>query len=162
MARRTLSANELRRLAEAVDGVRDQPAYIVWGEHGPEVKTHVAKGDDVMAECRTNNVVSGRRRFTSITVDPPFVDASGAPVTDIASRFDAMFWSESAVEKFALPYYLRYHTPAEVDEIRTLFDQPSVYALMHLPLSNCFYVASARTDGKTLEVLTPEELRAAL
>lgn len=162
MARRTLSANELRRLAEAVDGIRDEKAYVVWGESGPEVKTSVEKGDDVMAECETRNVVSGRSRFHSIIVDPPVVDGSGRRVTDFASRYDAMFWSEAAVEKFVLPYYLRFRTPADVDTIRTLFNHPSVYSIVHLPLTDCIFLTSARTDGKAIEALTLEELRAAL
>lgn len=160
MARRTLTANELRRLAEAVDGVRDEPAYIVWGANGPEVKTSVGKDDDVMAECRTPNKVSGRRSFRSITTDPPIVDATGTPITDIASRYDAMFWSEAAVEKFVLPYLLRYTTPKEVDEFRALYDQQDVAAAVHLPLSNCDLVVSAQAAERRFQVLTPEELRA--
>lgn len=162
MARRTLSANELRRLAEAVDGIRDTKAYVVWGANGPEVKTSVAAGDDVIAECETNNVVGNRPRFRSIGIDPPLVDRSGRPVKDLASHYDAMFWSEPAVEKFVLPYYLRFHTPAEVDAIRSAFNHVSVYAVIHPPLSDFLCLSSARTDGKTLEALTLEELRAAL
>ena len=161
MARRTLSANELRRLAEAVDGIRDAKAYVIWGASGPEVRTSVKPTDDVMAECETRNVVHHRRSFDSITIDPPVVDGRGRPVRDLAKRYDAMFWSEAAVEKFALPYYLRFRTPAEVDAIRTAFDQASVCAMIHPPLSDCLYLSSARTDGKTLEVLTLAELRAA-
>lgn len=162
MARRTLSANELRRLAEAVDGVRDQSAYIVWGANGPEVKTSVGRSDDVMAECETNNIVRARATFDAITSDPRIVDDTGAPITDFASRYDAMFWSEAAVEKFVLPYYLRFRTPEEVDEIRTLFNHPSVYSILHLPLTDCIFTSSARTDGRTVEALTAAELRAAL
>lgn len=160
MARRTLSANELRRLAEAVDGVRDQTAYIVWGKSGPEVKTSVEKGDDVMAECRTPNVVRGRRTIRSITIDPPLVDGSGTPITDVASRFDAMFWSEASVEKFVLPYLLRAYTLAEVEEILKLYEQQAVSAIMHLPLSNCYFAVSTQANEKQLELVTPEELRA--
>lgn len=162
MARRTLSANELRRLAEAVDGVRDRSAYIVWGANGPVVKTSVGQSDDVMAECETSNVVGNRPKFTSITIDPPLVDDRGTPVTDFASRYDAMFWSEAAVEKFVLPYYLRFRTPKQVDEIRTLFNHPSVYSILHLPLTDCIFTSTARTKGRTLEALTAAELRAAL
>jgi hypothetical protein len=162
MARRTLSANELRRLAEAVDGIRDRKAYVVWGADGPEVKTRVSATDDVMAECETTNVVRGRSRFDSISIDPPLVDRGGKRVSDVASRCDALFWSEPAVEKFVLPYYLRFRTPRQVDTIRDLFDQPSVYAIMHLPLSGCVFLASTRTEGRTIEALTQEELQAAL
>lgn len=162
MARRTLSANELRRLAEAVDGMRDQPAYIVWGANGPEVKTGIGRGDDVMAECETSNVVRERPRFTSITVAPPVVDDSGTPVTDIASRYDAMFWTEAAVEKFVLPYYLRFLTPADVDVIRVLFNRPLVYAIAHLPLTDCIFLTSVRTGGKRIEALTLEEMKKAV
>lgn len=162
MARRTLSANELRKLAEAVDGIRDTKAYVVWGASGPEVKTSVTSADEVMAECETHNVVGGRPRFTSITTDPPVVDHSGRAVHDLASRCDAMFWSEAAVEKFVLPYYLRFRTVDDVNAIRSAFNSRAVYAIIHPPLSDCVYLTGARTGGKTLEALTLEELRAAL
>jgi len=126
------------------------------------VTTSVKTGDDVMAECETDNIVGARRHLRSITLDPPVVDATGAPMRDFATRYDAMFWSEAAVEKFMLPYYMRHRTPAEVASIRDAFNHASVCAYIHPPTSGIIALTSARTDGRTLEALTLEELRAAL
>jgi len=148
-------------IAEAVDGVRDTKAYVVWGRTGPEVRTQLEPGDDVMVECETDNAVKRRARLAAITLDPAVTDGAGRPVTDIATRYDAMFWSESAVEKFVLPYYMRYRTPAEVGRIRGAFDHPSIYAMVHPPASGVLLMTSIRSKGKSLEALTLEEFEAA-
>jgi hypothetical protein len=46
---------------------------------------------------------------------------------------DAVFLSQAAVEKFLLPYYARYMTPLQLEEVRRdCFDTPGVFAVLHL------------------------------
>lgn len=165
MAKRSLTASELRRLAEAADGIRDQTAYVVWGTNGPEVKTRLEKGDELIVECETSSEVKARPVFKSIALDPPIVDSEGNPVTHVEAKYDAMFWSEAAVEKFVIPYYARFMTPDDLVRIMTAFNHPASIAMIHPPLSDAQFVTSLRTSrtGKSgVEVLGLREFEALL
>ncbi|MEO6778418.1 MAG: hypothetical protein ABI194_03115 [Gemmatimonadaceae bacterium] len=158
MEKRQLTANDLRRLAEAVDGVRDETAYVVWGNTGPEVRTQRPASDEVIFECMTRNAVPDRARIGAITLQPPVIGSDGKPLPDFARRFDALFWSEAAVEKFMLPYYAGFSSPGQIDRMRKAFNQKLVVAGAHMPEStSCFLVS----DGSgALSTLTLEELEA--
>ena len=158
---RRMTANDLRKLAEAVDGIRDVPAYVVWGKDGPAVTEERPELEDVIFECMTKNTDPNRAKFRSITLDPPVVRSDGHPMTDIAAQFDAMFWSEAAVEKFVLPYYIRMGTPEEVSRIRKAFNHESVFAAIHMPDSTSYMLTSIRRRA-ALEALTLQEFEASL
>jgi hypothetical protein len=165
MAKRTLTASELRRLAEAADGIRDQAAYVVWGAHGPEVKTKLGKGDELIVECDTRSQVADRPEFQAITLDPPMVDSAGNPVSHVQSKYDAMFWSEASVEKFVIPYYSRFMTPHHLVRIMAAFNHPATTAMIHPPLSEIQFLTSVRTakaGQKGVEVMGLKEFEAAL
>jgi hypothetical protein len=52
-------------------------------------------------------------------------------------KADAVFTSQSAIEKFVLPYYQRFSTPDQLNEIaKKLFGDRSVAAGHHLPGSS--------------------------
>ncbi|HEY5086674.1 MAG TPA: hypothetical protein VII66_04860 [Gemmatimonadaceae bacterium] len=161
MEKRQLTANDLRKLAEAVDGIRDEPAYVVWGTNGPEVQTNRPASEDVMFECMTKNENPDRAELRSIILDPPVVTSDGKLLADLAARADAMFWSEAAVEKFVIPYYVRFSTSQEVDRIRKAFSHASVVALIHLPDSTSLVLTSVRT-GRAMEILTLQEFESSL
>ncbi|HEY8309798.1 MAG TPA: hypothetical protein VIG47_04545 [Gemmatimonadaceae bacterium] len=162
MGKRTLTANDLRALAEAADGARDKPAYVVWGDDGPELKTERPPAStEVIFECATNNVVPNRAKLHSITLDPPVVTSHGKTVTDIVTRYDAMFWSEAALEKFVLPYYLGSGKPELVDRIRKAFNHASVVAIMHLPDSSPIILSSIQSS-EGVRALTLHEFEALL
>lgn len=165
MAKRSITASELRRLAEAADGIRDQPAYLVWGAQGPEVKTTLGKDDELIVECETKNSVQSRPAFKTITLDPPVVDRDGKPVTHVAGQYDAMFWSEAAVEKFVVPYYAQFNTAHHIARIMTAFNHPASIGMIHPPLSDIKFMTSMRTavrkqDG--VEILSLNEFEAML
>ncbi|MGI9091259.1 MAG: hypothetical protein ACR2GG_09165 [Gemmatimonadaceae bacterium] len=160
--RPTLTANQLRRLAEKVDGMRDQTVYVVWVDGKPRVKSELEQGDELIFTCETKNRVPQRPKFKSIALDPPVLNADGTVITDVAERFDAMFWSEAAVEKFVLPYYSRFKTADEINRLQRVFNQPSVYALVHMPDTSSFVLTSIRTGEKGLEILTIQELEGLL
>ena len=159
MERRQLTANDLRRLAEAVDGVRDETAYVVWGESGPEVRTQRPASDEVVFECMTSNAEPDRAKIGTITLHPPVIASDGTPLTDFAGRFDAMFWSEAAVEKFMIPYYIRFSSPGQIARMRSAFNQERVVASIHMPDSTSSFLVSIR-GGEALSALTLEELEA--
>ena len=159
MEKRQLTANDLRKLAEAVDGVRDETAYVVWGKEGPEVSTQQPASHEVIFECMTSNVEPDRRKMVAIKLERPVITAEGKPLTHFERRFDAMFWSEAALEKFMLPYYARFSSPRQMDRMRNASNQKRVLAVMHVPWSTSRFLTSAR-DGEALAALTLEELEA--
>lgn len=162
MDKRPITANELRKLAEAADGIRDEPAFLVWRDGIPKITRRVESSDELIMECRTPASAPRRPSFKSIHLDPPMVDQAQVPVPDIATRFDAMFWSDSAFEKFAVPYYARISTQNELERIRAAFYSSTTFAMIHPPLSNATFLSSARTGGNGLEALTLRDLEARL
>lgn len=123
----------LRRLAEKADGLRDQDLVLVQRADGTldVVPADQAGADLVLHRLRTSSryPADQRPQFGLILTPPP----PGTPF-DARSRYDALFWSESAVEKFVLPYYHRVRTPEEVLQLARAFrDDPNVYAIGHIP-----------------------------
>lgn len=164
-----LSADDLRKIAESVDGIRDKPAYVFWTESGPQVTSERPSDEDLILECETQNDVRPRPKFRSIALDPPMLakkDAvpgdPGKPVRNAAVEFDALCWSEAAVDKFILPYYIRLNTPEYVGRILKAFNHPDAYAIAHVPLSDIMFLTALRTKGEALEALTLEEFEALL
>ncbi len=155
--RPTLTANELRRLAEAVDGFRDQPVYLVWTSGGAKATTERPSDDDLILECNTNNV-NQSRPILPIGFDPPVTDSQGAPIENFFERYDALFWSEAAIGKFVLPYYIGFNPPEFVARIRNAFNREDVYAMAHPVDTWTVFLTSIRTAGKGLEALTLEEI----
>jgi len=156
MAKRPLTANELRKLAEAADGIRDKTAYVVWSGDEPQVKTKLDEGDELIVECETRNSASGRSAFKSITLDPPLIDADGNVIENIVDKYDAMFWSESAIEKFVIPYYAHVRSPRDLQRIGDAYIHPTTMALLHPPASNIQYMMarrSAKSGKEGVEVL---------
>lgn len=161
MAKRPLTANELRKLAEAADGIRDKTAYVVWSGDEPQVKTKLDDGDELIVECKTRNDTKARAAFKSIMLDPPLIDANGKPIEHIADKYDAMFWSEAAVEKFVIPYYARFKSPQDLVRIRDAFIHPATIAVIHPPVSIIQFLSSIRSGKsgrKGVEVLGLNEL----
>lgn len=160
MEARQLTAGDLRRLAEAVDGIRDVPAYVVWGESGPVITKDPPAPEEVIFQCMTKSATPDRTKLRSIALDPAVVAPDGK-VMDVAGQFDAMFWSEAAVEKFVLPYYMHVGTPDEVTRILDAFNHASVAAMLHLPDSTHCVLTSVRRRS-SFEVLTLKEFEASL
>ena len=161
MEARQLTAGDLRRLAEAVDGIRDVPAYVVWGKDGPVITKNPPAPEDVIFECMTKSTKPDRTKLRSISLDPAVVTPDGKPMADVAGKFDAMFWSESAVQKFVLPYYMHVGTADEVSRVLRAFNHATVAAMLHLPDSTHCVLTSVRS-GSTLQALTLKEFEASL
>lgn len=133
----TLSANELRRLAEKADGLRSENPKLV-DDHGKinvvtEAQAQKDPGQRVLADINTPNTGEGLTAGASIRV--VLNGTTYGDKTDLAQA-DAVFVTQSAIEKFLLPYYLRFKSPGEVGTIKKkLFDDKNVIAGHHLPAS---------------------------
>jgi hypothetical protein len=100
----TLNAHELRMLADFAESLR--------GSNGDPI--YILPGDDGGLAWRTGGDAPGNTLFTVDTMDvtPGRVKPSAVTIAvagqvplQLADQYDAVFWSESAVEKFVLPYY---------------------------------------------------------
>jgi len=164
-----LDSMQLRKIAEAVSGYRGTPRYwlvLTTGADGslayeiaPEDPGY--RRDAVVIPCQTPK--EARR--------PPVVSASicaaGAPEVDLLNlqleddegdvvyRADAVFWGESSVEKFVVPYYASVYGAEAGEKVTELLDayngvtsavgqaragegEPNVteaYGLVHIPRS---------------------------
>jgi hypothetical protein len=126
---RVVKAEEVRKVAEALQSIRGAPAYVVNRAGELVVTTAPVSGDEILITCSPPWTVVDRRHFLTHTA----TRESGTTVDMM--KFDAVFTSEAAFEKFALPYYAGYFEPTELEVLRTNFNQPGVYALVHLPKS---------------------------
>ena len=78
---------------------------------------------------------------------------------------DALFLSQAAVEKFLLPYYMRFKSGAEVQALENmLFNDHDVVAAYHVPASITHAVSrvggvkpTPGSDEATCEMLPGEE-----
>jgi hypothetical protein len=106
-----LNAFQLRAVADAAASLRNPSG----GEDAYYLVSHVVHGEDgekvklkwVHSNRRPDNAVFGldthevEPRLTPSRVE---ITCEGA-TRDLVPTYDAVFWSESAVEKFLLPYY---------------------------------------------------------
>lgn len=159
MAKPTTTATDIRRLAEALDGDRNRVVTVVLRGGKP---THLQKGESTaqgeteLFTVETDDLAPGRESLRGVKVAPRIkAPKTGAPIDQVVDVFDALFWSEPAVRKFVLPYYLGLLTPKDVDDLwRTFLGEPvdgrpgrTVYAFGHLPYSETMGLepAGART-----------------
>ncbi len=160
LARRPLSARTLAWLAEGADGNRDEDLVITVNEQGKlqlKLKREVPEGKWVL-EVYTKSRKRQERRPLKVTI----------PVD-----WDAMFLTESAVEKFVFPYYeaQRLLTKTEISALKTAFySRPEVVGVAHKPPSRPLLLVK-RGDtieaeefpvgaGLEIEIGDPEHLEA--
>ena len=135
----TLTAHQLRALAEAADSYRGKSVCLVRTADAASpyaiVPIERTSPAERILELRTEDVspvfVARTQGFT--LTSSPIVRMVNHPDMGIGDA-DAVFTSLAAVEKFVRPYYARYKTPADVDEMRNRFaTTPSALAVCHLP-----------------------------
>lgn len=145
-----IESHKLRALAEAADGVRGNRVFLV---HRAATDTFdiVAVVDNatdtVILECRTMNTMPNRPEVEKVDFK-----VRGKPPKELkGDKFDAVFWTESAVEKFVLPYYARLFGPESGTRINALladFNQTDVAGVVHLP----------KSDSDTVKKMLPRAL----
>lgn len=130
----SMSANQLRWLAEAADGLRGEEAYLVEQQDGTlAVKRALAVSptDKRLMQLDTAWRGAGMRGDAQVRIlwngriyDPTPRDMPSP---------DALFVTQSAVEKFLLPYYMRFLSAAQVQALENkLYNSPGVAAAFHI------------------------------
>jgi hypothetical protein len=132
------SSVDLSWLAETADGTRDQDLALVKDEAGqlqirqpakPGEPPELKPGDAFIVPVRTEGTCATREQVRNITI---FSMGGGqADITGIGP--DALFWTDSAVEKFLYPYYYSQRIwSKEMDLLREQFStDPAAIAVLH-------------------------------
>jgi hypothetical protein len=171
MSKWFLDSTGLRRLAEMADGGRDEDFYIAVDADRKMVALREPPEPGkykLVVPVHTSGAVPERRGIRKLTAtldDGRTVEIFPEAGLEVP---DAMFWTESSVEKFLVPYYARVHSAAsrvgdEVQKVKDVFNGkvrpyglPShepveVFALVHLPRSE--YTATESALLSSLGVL---------
>lgn len=151
-----LSANDLRWLGEKADGLRGVPLYLVVDEkQGLDVvEEKDLKGRESIIEIRTKSRGPGIPENPELRAKPRIWYKNKLYSDRDLEQADAVFFSQSAVEKFLLPYYMRFKSGAEVQGMENkLFNNEGVIAAIHIPPSFTKVwppVLAVTPDGDTL------------
>ena len=121
----------LRRLAEAVDGMRGQDVKVYRrrsdGEFFPDFKNEKPDDSDYLFTANTPKNRPDRKK--------PSVDDLSRAIRESIQKHkyeaDAIFWSEASVEKFVWPYYAAHRIDVKaVKKLWNMYDD--VVAILHL------------------------------
>ena len=139
--------------AESADGTRDKELALVLTASGEYVVKVEEPSDDVVLGMYTPSAVPNRLRPTEIAFQAP-----GCERIRIDELADALFWTESAVEKFLFPYYAaqRLLTAAEMRQLKEGFRNEKVVAIWHKAPSNYALVYGKESGLDTLNVLAAD------
>lgn len=98
-----LNAEQLRQLTDAAASRRGgDPYWVVYGGQDPlTVQQTCDAPPDAVFGVQTRKVDPQRAPVTEVIV----ASGENGLSTNLAQKYDAVFWSEAAVEKFVLPYY---------------------------------------------------------
>ena len=131
-----ITANDLRWLAEKADGLREQHLALVTNDDGKldVIKRDQLKpGQPVILDVETPDEGPGIPGDAKIRIEHRGVMYGAGTTLDQA---DAVFVTQSAVEKFVLPYYMRFKSGAQVQALQNmLFRDPLVICAPHIPPS---------------------------
>jgi hypothetical protein len=115
-------ANEVRKLAEAADGTRGRDVFFV--VDGDELKPATSRpGPGKGITVNTEFHGPGLRGAESLTVTHGTIPPNA----------DAAFTSQSAFEKFVLPYYIRTRSVDELKEMLTKAYAEGITCAFHDP-----------------------------
>ena len=109
-------------------------------------------GDTVVLRVYTPSLVPSRLKPVEITFQAP-----GCEKIRIDERADALFWTESAVEKFLFPYYAahRLFTDEEMQRLKDAFKSEKAVALWHRAPSYSI-IEYGKTSDDVIAVLVSE------
>jgi hypothetical protein len=131
-------ATGLAWLAETADGNRDKQFTLVLDKDDqPQLRETVQEGDRLVTgvEVRTATTLRDRVPVESVIVKPRGYEAQSV---DPREGYDALFWTESAVEKFLYPYYRSQRLwDKRMDRLMADFNtQREMVAVLHRAPSN--------------------------
>jgi len=120
-------ANHLRKIAERADGTREKDQYLVVRDGELELVDDKPDGsNEKFATVHTKYSGAGMRKN-------PRLSAAGKPTPENA---DALFASQSAVEKFLVPYYARTRTPKALQNLVDDLFKAGKTVAFHMPGSD--------------------------
>lgn len=181
-ANKAIPASLLSRLSEAADGTRNnKPVYFV-----AQLVPHPDHGHDVMGYFRSVQDAFNHPRAKPLlqkgtymifgpyqTKEDPeskpkdvlkvVIHRSGGKVVELDGRkFDCLFWSLSAFEKFVIPYYTSVSDLNKAAQVRKDFMKETSIAGIHIPGSDIVNEepgAEIRPEIGTTAGLSLDELR---
>lgn len=161
MAIPRITANDLRFAAEGADSIRDRPAVLIKKADG---RLDVVPDDMVPKDAEPLLDIETNPRGPGIVGDAKARvlwrgRLYGANIEHF-DKADALFTTQSAIEKFLLPYYMRFKSAHEVGHLeRVLFNDRDVIAAFHIPGSITFPIkrvglikATEGTDDARVEL----------
>lgn len=177
-----ISATLLRRIAEAADGHRGEKYWLVISTDEEDLDNgkrghYVSKGhkkesdadDELPGKPKRHRIgpfftpswtLPGKRTLTGLDVSTSKGGVSEGPrkVKDV-EQLDSLFWTESAIDKFLIPYYVRIYGSSYAADIQAAFNEEDTYALTHLPGSEYavrIYSAPLKSRSELfIEEITP-------
>jgi hypothetical protein len=180
-ANKAIPASLLSRLSEAADGTRNnEPVYFVAQlvadpDHGHDVMGYFKKVKDAFeyppAKPLLQNgtyMIFGPYQTKEDPESNPkdvvkvVIHRSGGKVVELdGKKFDCVFWSLSAFDKFVIPYYTSVGDLKKAAKVRKDFMKETSIAGIHIPGSDIVNEAPAgevgteigTTDGLTLKQL---------
>jgi hypothetical protein len=148
-----ISARDLAWLAETADGIRNEEVVLVLKKDGSgyelkEEREAEREGQEVVLRVYTEAV--RRRELQPATIT---VKAEGGKAFRVDQTADALFWTESSIEKFLFPYYYaqRLLTEEEMARLRESFERANIVAFAHIPPSRATPVG--RRGLETIDVI---------
>jgi hypothetical protein len=167
-----------RRIAEAADGHRGGDHWVVFStvEEDPKEqgrkKKHYVRGFNDRTEAETEAALYDHRQAIGPFVTEKWATRRDREITKIEvtskkrqggpykdnlnlQEADALFWSESVIDKVLIPYYVQIHGWEYGAEITEAFNDPEVYALTHLPGSEYAGKVSEDPGGTGKMLVTP-------
>src|SRR5688572_8986747 len=122
----TITSKELSWLAERADGSRDEDLALVRDVNGlPQIRESrdpgkppvLEDGDELIANVRTSDSCK-REKVVAVHIETQ----TGMQLPITGKGPDALFWTQSAVEKFLYPYYYSQRLwDDEMDKLKAKF-----------------------------------------
>ncbi len=149
----TANAWELRKLAESAHGERVRVLDLVARDGALALVHQAAAGEPVLCRVATAPSRAADRSlppaFSSIQVTRP-----GAEPDEVIDTYDALFWTESSIEKFFFPYYVGVLSPEDFAALWASYytpqaEQERIVGFGHIPWTR--YVGFTG-DGATVAV----------
>jgi hypothetical protein len=160
-----LDALALRHLAEKADGHRGERLCLIWRPEKAAAKDSEQTGFLVVSHDQVNSARPGAADEVLMEIETKYHDprrakrwlrgiyleGDGIPPGNVATTYDALFWSEPAVEKFMFGYYLRNLNDEDWQKLYDAFVHPTrdlvIYAFAHLPDSTWTQISDIVTGS---------------
>jgi len=158
---RPVSARLARRLAAAADGYRT--GEVIWfrARYVPDENFSFGISEPIVSKVRPqpDDLADGEGLFGPFQTEVDGPGLTRTPIVEVvlrlaggeetrfpADRYDALFWSMSSLEKFAIPHYVEFQGLEVAKRLREDFLKPEVYVMAHGP--NTEYTMRALDQGK--------------